>query len=91
MSISAARDKFRTPERTFFDRIGGKTDKTEWGMTPPTVNAYYSPQQRAVTLCYELLNYLAEDPLTCVARGTSVYLENLELWKDTMESDHDEM
>jgi len=33
---------------------------------------------------------LAEDPLTCVARGTSVYLENLELWKDTMESDGDE-
>jgi rod shape-determining protein MreB len=29
-----------------------------------------------------------EDPLSCVARGTSVYLENLELWKDTM--DHDE-
>jgi len=34
---------------------------------------------------------LAEDPLTCVARGTSVYLENLELWKDTMESDRDDM
>jgi rod shape-determining protein MreB len=34
---------------------------------------------------------LAEDPLTCVARGTSVYLENLELWKDTMESDEDEL
>ena len=34
---------------------------------------------------------LAEDPLTCVARGTSVYLENLELWKETMESDADEM
>ena len=30
----------------------------------------------------------AEDPLTCVARGTAVYLENLELWKDTM--DHSE-
>ena len=29
----------------------------------------------------------ADDPLTCVARGTSVYLENLEIWKDTM--DHD--
>jgi len=26
-----------------------------------------------------------------VARGTSVYLENLELWKETMESDADEM
>src|SRR5690606_4472221 len=34
---------------------------------------------------------LAEDPLTCVARGTAVYLENLEIWKDTLESDADEM
>lgn len=29
-----------------------------------------------------------EDPISSVARGTSVYLENLELWKDTM--DHSE-
>src|SRR5207249_5602390 len=34
---------------------------------------------------------LAEDPLTCVACGTAVYLENLELWKDTMESDADDL
>jgi len=27
----------------------------------------------------------AEEPITCVARGTSVYLENLEMWKDTMD------
>jgi rod shape-determining protein MreB len=33
---------------------------------------------------------VADDPLTCVARGTAVYLENLEVWKDTMESDEDE-
>jgi len=33
---------------------------------------------------------IADDPLTCVARGTSVFLENLELWKDTMESDSSE-
>jgi len=26
-----------------------------------------------------------EDPLSSVARGTSIYLENLELWKDTMD------
>lgn len=26
-----------------------------------------------------------EDPLSCVARGTSVYLENLEMWKDTLD------
>lgn len=30
---------------------------------------------------------IVEDPLTCVARGTSVYLEHLASWKDTMESD----
>jgi rod shape-determining protein MreB len=33
---------------------------------------------------------VADDALTCVARGTAVYLENLEVWKDTMESDEDE-
>ena len=33
---------------------------------------------------------IADEPLTCVARGTAVYLENLELWKDTMESDADQ-
>jgi rod shape-determining protein MreB len=34
---------------------------------------------------------LADDPLTCVARGTSIYLENIEDWKQTMESDMDEV
>ncbi len=27
----------------------------------------------------------ADDPLTCVARGTAVYIENIEAWKDTMD------
>ncbi|HUV41329.1 MAG TPA: rod shape-determining protein [Sedimentisphaerales bacterium] len=27
-----------------------------------------------------------DDPLNCVARGTSIYMENLELWKDTIDS-----
>jgi len=30
---------------------------------------------------------MAEDPLTCVARGTSIYLENIEEWKQTLEND----
>ena len=30
---------------------------------------------------------LAEDPLTCVARGTCTYLEHLEEWKSTLEND----
>jgi len=32
---------------------------------------------------------LVEDPLTCVARGTAVYLDNLAMWRDTLESDMD--
>ncbi|MHC4981982.1 MAG: rod shape-determining protein MreB [Planctomycetota bacterium] len=32
----------------------------------------------------------AEDPVACVARGTAVYLENIEEWKKAMESDEDE-
>jgi len=32
-----------------------------------------------------------EDPLTCVARGTSIFLEHLNEWKDTMESDEDNL
>jgi rod shape-determining protein MreB len=35
--------------------------------------------------------HMADDPLTCVARGTSIFLEHLNDWKDTMESDEDEM
>ena len=34
---------------------------------------------------------IAEDPLTCVARGTAIYLEHLEEWKATMESDMDDI
>ncbi|MEY3143850.1 MAG: Rod shape-determining protein MreB [Planctomycetota bacterium] len=33
---------------------------------------------------------IADDPLTSVARGTAIYLENLEEWKATMDSDVDE-
>lgn len=33
---------------------------------------------------------IVDDPLTCVARGTYVYLENLADWKDTLESDEDD-
>ncbi len=29
--------------RRLIDRTGQKVDKREWGMTPPTVNAYFSP------------------------------------------------
>ena len=34
---------------------------------------------------------MVDDPLSCVARGTAVYLDNLALWKETMESDADDL
>ncbi|NOG55322.1 MAG: rod shape-determining protein [Planctomycetes bacterium] len=33
---------------------------------------------------------VADDPITCVAKGTSIYLENLEFWKETLESNLDD-
>ncbi len=33
---------------------------------------------------------LVDDPLTCVARGTAVYLEHLNRWKLSLESDNEE-
>lgn len=33
---------------------------------------------------------VADDPLTCVARGTSEWLENLDEWVTAMDSDEDE-
>ena len=30
------------------DKIGKPVDRTEWGMTPPTVNAYYNPQENNI-------------------------------------------
>ena len=30
------------------DKIGQPVDKTEWGMTPPTVNAYYNPSRNEI-------------------------------------------
>jgi len=45
---------------------------------------------QAVASATGLTVKVVDDPLCCVARGTSVYLENLSAWKDTMESDADE-
>jgi endothelin-converting enzyme/putative endopeptidase len=34
--------------RRGIDRIGKPVDKSEWGMTPPTVNAYYNPTENNI-------------------------------------------
>ncbi len=37
-----------------------------------------------------LTTRIADDPLTCVARGTAIFIDNLETFKETMESDEDD-
>jgi putative endopeptidase len=39
-------DMFET--RRTLDRVGGPVDKTEWHMTPETVNAYFNPLQNEI-------------------------------------------
>jgi putative endopeptidase len=38
----------RFEERREIGRIGGPVDRTEWGMTPPTVNAYFDSTQNEI-------------------------------------------
>ncbi len=38
-------------------RLGTKVDKTQWGMTPPTVNASYSPSNNDITFPAGILQF----------------------------------
>ncbi len=46
---------------------------------------------RTLSAATGLDTHIVDDALSCVARGTAVYLDNLSDWKDTMESDEDFM
>ncbi|MEP7253891.1 MAG: M13 family metallopeptidase, partial [Ginsengibacter sp.] len=39
------------------DRMGKPVDKTEWGMTPPTINAQYSPTNNDITFPAGILQF----------------------------------
>jgi putative endopeptidase len=43
-------------------RIGQPVDRTEWGMTPPTVNAYYSPSMNEIVFPAGILQPPFFDP-----------------------------
>jgi len=43
-------------------RIGGPVDKAEWGMTPPTVNAYYNPSNNEIVFPAAILQPPFFDP-----------------------------
>jgi putative endopeptidase len=73
--VTVARDDFfgnaeRTAEAQQADRIqriGKPTDKTEWGMTPPTVNAFYSPQSNSINFPAGILQSPFFDPRRDIA------------------------
>jgi putative endopeptidase len=44
-------------------KVGKPVDRTEWGMTPPTVNAYYNPQLNEIVFPAGILQPPFYDPL----------------------------
>ncbi len=44
------------------DKLGKPVDKTLWGMTPPTVNAYYNPVQNEIVFPAGILQFPFFDP-----------------------------
>jgi len=48
--------------RQRIEKIGKPTDKTEWNMTPPTVNAFYSPQNNSINFPAGILQPPFFDP-----------------------------
>ena len=51
---------FETKRR--LDQIGKPVDRTEWGMTPPTVNAYYNPSVNEIVFPAGILQPPQFDP-----------------------------
>ncbi|MFN3512777.1 MAG: M13 family metallopeptidase [Phenylobacterium sp.] len=43
-------------------RLGGPVDREEWGMTPPTINAYYSPTKNEIVFPAAILQPPFFDP-----------------------------
>jgi endothelin-converting enzyme/putative endopeptidase len=73
--VAIARDDFlgntaRTSETLYaqrLEKIGQPTDKTEWGMTTPTVNAFYNPQNNSINFPAGILQSPFFDPKRDIA------------------------
>jgi endothelin-converting enzyme/putative endopeptidase len=73
--VTVARDDYfgnslRTSEamrQRTMERIGKPTDKTEWSMTTPTVNAFYSPQYNSINFPAGILQSPFFDPRRDIA------------------------
>jgi putative endopeptidase len=49
-------------EKRDWNKVGKPVDRTEWGMTPPTVNAYYDPQMNDINFPAGVLQPPLYDP-----------------------------
>lgn len=63
--------------KKMIDKLGKPVDKTEWGMTPPTVNAYYNPQVNEIVFPAGILQFPffhpdADDAINYGAIGTVI-------------------
>lgn len=49
-------------EKKYLDKWGKPVDRTEWGMTPQTINAYYNPQNNEIVFPAGILQAPFYDP-----------------------------
>ena len=64
-------------------------DLTERGITMAGGGSLIRGIDRAIRKEIDVPVRISEDPLTCVARGTGLVIENLDKFKDALESDED--
>jgi putative endopeptidase len=53
---------YRFEEARMWAKVGKPVDRNEWGMTPPTVNAYYNPQMNDINFPAGVLQPPLYDP-----------------------------
>ncbi len=56
--VSAAKNEYNYN----INKLGKPVDKTEWGMTPPTINAYYNPSINEIVFPAGILQFPFFDP-----------------------------
>lgn len=91
------REALREPVSAIIDAVTGTLEKAEPELAADLIEngihicgggSLLRGMDHVLSNATGLTVHKVADPLTSVARGTSVYLENLEIWKDTM--DHSE-
>jgi len=88
------REALRSPIAAILETVIASLEKAEPELAADLIDngihicgggALLRGMDTALTNATGLKVQIVEDPLSSVARGTSIYLENLEMWKDTMD------